>query len=95
MNTIAKSVIAMSIGLAAGTALADTSTFPASPNEAQAFSVPGSTRADRYSREAASAQAPGHAVAPANAHHSRFAPAWWRRGSPPNIPAGAPQEADG
>jgi hypothetical protein len=94
MNTIAKSVIAISIGLAAGTALAETSTFPSSPNEAQAFSVPGPTRADRYGGDAAPAQYRNDELAPAK-HTSRFAPAWSHRGYPYQRPAGAPQDADG
>jgi hypothetical protein len=95
MKTIAKSVIAVSIGLAAGTALAETSPFPASPNEAPAFSVPGPTRADRYSGDAMSVERQDGAAASTEHRTSRFAPAWWRRGTPSQAPIGYPQEADG
>jgi hypothetical protein len=95
MKTIAKSVIAVSIGLAAGGALAEPSVFPSSPNEAPAFSVPGPTRAERYTADTASSDRQASEAASANHRSSRFAPAWWRGGNPSQPPVGYPQEADG
>jgi hypothetical protein len=95
MKAIARTIVAVSIGLAAGTALAETETFPASPNEAPAFSVTGPTRADRYATEAAPAGRQDGELAAPKHRTSRFPPAWWRGGSPAQQPLGYPQEADG
>ena len=70
MKIIAKSVVAAAIGLAASSALAATSVFPASVDDAPALSIDSTTRADRYAAEVAPARERGAEI--------RWLPAWAR-----------------
>ena len=70
MKIIAKSVVAAAIGLAASSALAESSVFPTSIDDAPALSIAGTTHADRYGTELAPARERGV--------ESRWLPAWAR-----------------
>ena len=70
MKIIAKSVVAAAIGLAASSALATTSVFPAGVDDAPALSIDSPTRADRYAADVAPTQERGTQL--------RWLPAWAR-----------------
>ena len=70
MKIIAKSVVAAAIGLAASSALAESSAFPTSIDDAPPLSIAGTTHADRYGAELAPARE--------RTAEPRWYPAWAR-----------------
>jgi hypothetical protein len=83
VKIIAKSVVAAAIGLVASSALAES--FPASVEDAPALSVAGTTHADRYGAEVASARE--------RTAETRWLPAWARTSD--RVQMFNPQIADG
>ena len=94
MKMFAKSAIAVSMVLAGTPAVAGTSvTFPTSVDDASAFSVPGTTHADRHAGEVVRDHERASETAPARGKVRAFGQAL--RNARPQDPAGVAQAADG